>query len=289
MMFGECHAHIFMNGYNYKKAVETHCDSPDEQDIRRHMKAYKNAGVTFVRDGGDRFGASLLAKKLSPEYGITYLTPGYAIYKKNHYGSVVGEAFTTMKEYEALVVRIQKTGGDFVKIMTTGIMDFDTDGHITGQALPKKEVSEMVEIAHNFGFKVMSHTNSAQAVIDAVESGVDSIEHGNFQNEESIACMAEHTAVWVPTLVTVRNLIGCGRFSDEVLKKIAHTQRDTLQLAYHKGVSLALGSDAGASMVPHAIGIMDEYQAFCTCLGESEKLEQVLHEGEDKIRLFQKN
>lgn len=287
-MFGECHAHIFMNGYNYKKAVLTHQNVPDEQEIRKNLKAYQDAGVTFVRDGGDRFGASLLARRLAPEYGITYLTPGFAIHKKGYYGSVVGEAFESMKEYRGLVVRLKESGGDFVKIMTTGIMDFDTDGHITGETLTKSEVSEMVKIAHEYGFKVMSHTNTAQAVIDAVESGVDSIEHGNYQNAESIACMAEHPVVWVPTLVTVRNLIGCGRFSDQVLDRIAHTQRYGLQAAYKSKVALALGSDAGAYMVPHGIGIQDEYRVFGTLLGDGAKLDDILHKGEEKIRLFHK-
>ena len=40
-----------------------------------------------------------------------------------------------MKEYAALVKEVRKEGGDFIKIMTTGIMDFDTDGSITGTAL----------------------------------------------------------------------------------------------------------------------------------------------------------
>jgi len=77
-MFGECHAHIFMNGFDYRKAVKDHRDRPDEAEIRRALEAYRTHGVAFVRDGGDHFGASLLARRLAPEYGITYLTPGFA-------------------------------------------------------------------------------------------------------------------------------------------------------------------------------------------------------------------
>ena len=32
--FGECHAHIFMDGKNYKKAVERHKNGVDESVIR---------------------------------------------------------------------------------------------------------------------------------------------------------------------------------------------------------------------------------------------------------------
>ena len=36
-----------------------------------------------------------------------------------------------MKEYADLVKEVKKRGGDFIKIMTTGIMNFDTDGSVT--------------------------------------------------------------------------------------------------------------------------------------------------------------
>ena len=42
------------------------------------------------------------------------------------------------------------------------------------------------------------------------------LEHGNYMDEETVAMLAESSTVWVPTLVTVRNLLGCGRYDDEV-------------------------------------------------------------------------
>ena len=40
-MFGECHAHIFMDGINYREAVKCHKDGADEKIIREHLEAYK--------------------------------------------------------------------------------------------------------------------------------------------------------------------------------------------------------------------------------------------------------
>ena len=34
-MYGECHAHIFMNGRNYREAVRLHRDHVNEESIRR--------------------------------------------------------------------------------------------------------------------------------------------------------------------------------------------------------------------------------------------------------------
>ena len=41
-MFGECHAHIIMNGVNYRQAIDMHKYGPDGQIIREHLKAYQD-------------------------------------------------------------------------------------------------------------------------------------------------------------------------------------------------------------------------------------------------------
>ena len=287
-MFGECHAHLFMNGSDYRRAVRVHRDGPDEKTVRQELEEYRKRGITFIRDGGDHFGVSRLAGKLAPEYGITYLTPGFAIYKAGHYGRVAGMPFETMKEYAELVRRLAREGGDFVKIMTTGIMDFQTETGITGEPLKPEEVREMVHIAHEEGFRVMSHTNGAREAEAAAEAGVDSLEHGNFQDRDSLEALAEHQVVWVPTAVTVRNLIGKGRFSDEVLKRIWEGLSENIRMARRLGVIMALGSDAGAFGVLHGQGLLDEYAAFREILPEDESLDDMLREGENRIRQFER-
>lgn len=283
-MYGECHAHIFMNGYNYKEAVELHRDHVNEESIRIWFREYQKRGVTFIRDGGDALGVSMYAREIAVEYGITYRTPVFAIHKKGHYGGIVGFGFETMKEYRDLVERVRREKGDFIKIMLTGIMDFKHCGVITGTSLAPDEIREMVHIAHEEGFSVMAHVNSAPAVLHAVQAGVDSIEHGNYVDEECIYAMAESRAVWVPTIATIRNLIGCGRFPDVEVKRIYESAAENLRLAYDRGVRLALGSDAGAFRVPHGQGIEDEYRIFCEILGESEALRRHLEAGEREIR-----
>ena len=158
------------------------------------------------------------------------------------------------------------------------------DGSVTGEPLPREEVFWMVAMAHDAGYSVMAHTNGAQAVIDAVEAGVDSVEHGNFQNEESLQCIAEHHAVWVPTTVTVKNLIGNGRYNDCVLERIYKTQTDNIRKARALGVLMTAGSDAGAYCVLHGQGIRQEYQVFLETLGDTPEVRRALLEGETEIR-----
>lgn len=283
-MFGECHSHLFMDGINYRQALSRHRKKPEENIIRRCLEAYREAGVSFIRDGGDNCGVSLLAQKLAPEYGIDYRTPVFAIHKEGHYGSIVGKDFSTMKEYHRLVLEAKELGADFIKIMTTGLLDFSDQGRVTGTPLDRKEVKEMVHIAHEEGFSVMSHTNGIYGVQAAVEAGVDSLEHGNYMDKECISMLADSHTVWVPTLVTVRNLKGCGRYEDQVLEPIIEKAEENLRLAFKKKVQAAAGSDAGAYRVMHGRGIQEEWEAFRRILGDSPSVEEWLCQGEDEIR-----
>ena len=283
-MFGECHAHIIMDGVNYRQAIDLHKNEPDDKVIREHLKAYQDRGIMFVRDGGDALGVSTRAKELAAEYGIDYRTPVFAIHKEGHYGSIVGKSFSTMSEFHKRVLEAKEQSADFIKIMTTGLLDFNAHGAITGTPLDATEVKEMVHIAHEEGMAVMSHTNGTYGVQAAVEAGVDSLEHGNYMNEESLTMLSESHTVWVPTLVTVRNLLGDGRYADETLKPIIETAEENVRKAFRLGVKVAPGSDAGAYRVLHGQGIQDEMQAFVQILGNEEKAYQWLMEGEMELR-----
>lgn len=279
----DCHIHIFMDGRNYRSAHDRHLDGVDESCIRSHFEEYKKRGITYVRDGGDHLFVSLKAKELAAEYGIVYRTPVFAIHKKGHYGSIVGRAFDNMKEFAGLVKEVRRLGGDFIKIMTTGIMDFQCAGTITGERLDFSEVKEMVHIAHEEGFAVMSHTNGAEGVREAALAGVDSVEHGNYQDEDSLQALKDSKAVWVPTLVTVRNLQKSGRFPRQEIEKIMVTQNRAVKKAYEMGLFMASGTDAGAYMVFHGESLKQEWEAFEGILGDKEAAAECLHSGNREI------
>lgn len=283
-MFGECHAHIIMDGQNYKRAIALHEERINEEIIRIRLQEYRKRGIKFIRDGGDALGVSKKTRELAAEYEIDYRTPIFAIHKNGHYGAIVGKGFDNLKEYYNLIKEAKEQGADFIKIMTTGLLDFNNHGKVTGVPLSKEEVKEMVHIAHEEGMAVMSHTNGVFGVQTAIEAGVNSVEHGNYIDEETIRMMASSDTVWVPTLVTVRNLKGCDRYEDAVLQPIIERAEENLKLAYRYKAKVALGSDAGAYKVMHGQGIEDEYQAFQKILGLSEQVDTWLRARRTKIR-----
>ena len=283
-MFNENHMHIFMNGTDYKQAVHDMKQGKNEEVVRKNLRSYKEAGITWLRDGGDHYGASVLARKLAPEYGIVYRTPCFGIHKKGHYGGIVGLAFEDMTEYHTLVKKAKQQHADFIKIMISGIMDFSTGGSLTEDSLTDAEITEMIHIAHEEGMSVMAHTNGQRAIKAAVRAGVDSLEHGNFMDDECICMLAESDTVYVPTVSTIRNLIGDDRFPQDTIQNLWLRQKDILSRCYTQGVHLALGSDAGAYCVLHARGIQDEYEAFKEAIGDTPLLKARLLEGQKRIQ-----
>ncbi|MDO5409156.1 MAG: amidohydrolase family protein [Lachnospiraceae bacterium] len=257
-MYGECHAHIIMDGKNYKQAVSLHKNGVQDFVIHEHFKCYQKAGISFVRDGGDALGVSARAKELAADYGIDYRTPVFAIHKNGYYGGIVGKGFDTIEEYAALTAEVSKRHGDFIKIMASGILDFDEFGKVSTPLQDPELICKMVSIAHEEGFAVMVHVNTPTQIRYALEAGCDSIEHGYYMDDTCRRLFTQTGAVWVPTLATCASLRGCGRFSEEAVARITRCHMENVRLALLQNVPIAPGSDAGAYLVPHAAGTCDE-------------------------------
>lgn len=279
-MLGECHAHMIMDGVNYKQAVALHKDGVCEAAVRKHLSECRDAGVMFVRDGGDSRKVSKLAKELAPEYGIEYRTPIFAIHKKGHYGGIVGHSFETWEEYRALVRRAKREGADFIKVMVSGILDFAHAGTLTEEGLSKEEIHDMIDIAHDAGMAVMAHCNGDRTCYRTLEAGVDSLEHGFFMSEDTLVLLAKKGVPWFPTLAPVGNLLGCGRFPDEEVQENLDMQLERVQRAASFHACIGLGSDAGAYLVPHGQGTKDEYGY----LKRAKVPELTLQQAEQRIR-----
>ena len=281
-MNGDCHIHMILDGVYYRAAIDAQRERPDEALVRARLTAYRAAGVDFLRDGGDAWGVGAFAAKLAPEYGLDYRTPLFPIHRRGRYGGFIGRGYDTPEEYRKLVYAARDGGADFIKIMISGLMDFDCYGRITCAPLEAAEIQEMIRVAHGEGMAVMAHANGADCVKAALEAGVDSVEHGAYLDDAAVRMLSQSGAVWVPTLVTIGNLIGDGRFPDAVLKPLLDLQMQNVRKCARMGGKIAAGSDAGAYRVPHVRGARDERALLLRALGADG--EKVLDAGEAEIR-----
>lgn len=266
-MAADCHIHMVLDGADYKAALARHRPAADEAWVRRTLAGYRDAGFTFLRDGGDAPGACRLAARLAPAYGIDYRSPAFPIHKVGHYGGFIGRGFSDFAGYRALVDEARALGADFIKVMVAGLMDFRRFGVVTDTPLPAGEMRDMVAYAHDCGLAVMAHVNGAQAVKDALAAGVDSVEHGAYQDDEGLHQLAESGAVWVPTAVTIANLRGRGRYPEDQVARILERQLRSVAAAARYGARIAAGSDAGAWQVFHGRGGLEEAALLGGVLG----------------------
>ena len=254
--------------------------------IRSVMSAYRDAGVTYYRDGGDNLGVSEAARALAGEYGLRFATPCFAIHKRGCYGSMVGLAWDTLADYRALLRELKRRRADFVKIMISGIISYERFGVVFGGGPEPEEIRELIRIAHGEGFAVMAHGNTPEAVLPALEAGVDSIEHGFFLGEECVAALAESRTVWVPTHATTLVLRGQPGYDQAVIEAILASQGEEIRRAAALGAVIACGSDAGAHLLPHGAAAGIESEALSALLGDGaeERLEQGCREIRDRFR-----
>src|SRR5262249_60116873 len=92
-------------------------------------------------------------------------------------------------KYGADVIKIAATGGVLSKGDSPGAEQFSDD-----------EIRAIVTEAHRLGRKVAAHAHGAAGIKQAVQAGVDSIEHGSFIDDEAIQMMKDHGTYLVPTL-----------------------------------------------------------------------------------------
>ena len=268
-MKADCHMHMILDGYEWKSAIARHKEKPDEGFIRQVLQTYQDLGYTYLRDGGDRWDAGKRSREMAKEYGITYRTPLAPLCKKGHYGAFIGLAWENFGEYRDLVVQHKKNGADFIKIMISGLMDFDHFGVLTEEGLPPEEIRELIHIAHEEGMAVMSHCNGARTAEAAAIAGVDSIDHGAYLDTDALQAMEDNGTVWVPTLSTIGNLRGKGRFNEDAVRRILDSALENV--SQYKGL-LAAGTDAGAWAVPHGSTTEEGYFAMAG-VGEERLLE----------------
>ncbi|NLA85741.1 MAG: Xaa-Pro dipeptidase [Clostridiales bacterium] len=254
----ECHGHIIADGESYTEAMKRHQKGVDVLYVRNVLKRIADHGIGFYRDGGDKYMVSAYAKKIAVDYGIDYRTPIFIIHRKGYYGSLYGRSFESRREYRALIQEAKTLGADFVKLTVSGMLDFDEGGRLTGPVFNGAALREAVNIANGEGFAVMAHCNGADNIKAALEAGAQSIEHGFWPDGSVIDYFLQTGAVWVPTCVTVTNIIGAGRYSPAVMQNIHDVQKAVLQEAYAHGVLIASGSDCGAWMVLQGKGTDDE-------------------------------
>ena len=229
------------------------------------VKAVRNAartldhGVTTVRDMGGRADAAIQVGRGVAEgrlAGPRILAVGYALTITGGHGHNVGiarevdgpDALRRAVREEiragATAIKLIATGG----VLTPGIKaDFP--------AFAPEELAAAVDEAHTWGRVVGAHAIGAAGIVQAVEAGVDSIEHGSMLTAEGARLMKEHGTFHVPTICAIRGMVEhpdqVPAYAVEKATMIADLAREAFGRSIKAGVRIACGTDAGTPFNPH--------------------------------------
>ena len=145
-----------------------------------------------------------------------------------------------------------KEGADVIKITATGGVLSNTRAGLE-QQFTDDELAAIVETAHSMGRKVTAHAHGKGGIVAALKAGIDSIEHGTYTDEETVALFKEHGAVLVPTVLAGATVTGwvdepwLPAPSREKAAIIGPMMIETLRRAREGGVTVAFGTDTGVS------------------------------------------
>ena len=141
-----------------------------------------------------------------------------------------------------------RTGADQLKIMAGGGAASPTDP-LDSPQFTVEEITAAVYEARAVKKRVMAHVYVPEGIINCVEAGVRSIEHGNFLDEEAASLMKENDMYLVPTLTVYDLIAERGReqgISELVIGKINQARgagRQSVEIAMAAGVNIASGAD----------------------------------------------
>jgi len=270
----EAHAHLFLHGAELDGKIRAaHQKAPVEDLLgaaKGHAQATLKAGITLVRDAGDKFGVNDAMRDLArhPASGYPAIrSPGLGLKRPNRYGAFMARDVETDEAIEPMVAEIAKTADD-IKVILTGIIDF-AKGAVTD--LPQFDAPAAIRIAQAAraaGKPTFAHCSGEKGLKVACEAGFDSIEHGFFMNRESLTRMADKGIAWVPTFSPVHfqwarpEVVGWPEDTVAHLRRILDGHTQMVGEAAKMGVALVAGSDAGSQGVPHGQALIDELVHF---------------------------
>ncbi|MFN2557387.1 MAG: amidohydrolase family protein [Nitriliruptorales bacterium] len=266
----DCHVHL---GFDASLDPAGRMNAEDDSSIalRMRLSAQRTlaAGVTTVRDLGDRafLGVTLRewfarGEEIGPE--VVAAGPPLTVTGGHCYfmgGEVDGELAV-----RRAVRSWFRRGVDVIKIMAGGgVLTPGIDPFTPQFSLP--ELRAAVEEAHRFGRKVTAHAHGVEVVRQAVEAGVDGIEHGGCMTLEGAQAdpalldrLAEKEIVVCPTLAMLpaEALAGLPPLPSLIASHL-DAMKSVIAQMHRAGVRLIAGSDAGVGpakphdLLPHAI------------------------------------
>ena len=277
--FIDAHTHLtqdFSCNYNERRLRELDLNV-SEQAIQatEFARATVEAGFTTVRDLGSRFVAShefvdvalrnsinkrvivgprmlVATKGIGATGGHFDPTNGFRDFLFGHEPDYTDGIANGPDEIRKAVRFEVKNGADVIKAAVSGGVLSLTDEVDTPQLTPA-EMAALVDESHRLRKKVAVHCHGDQVAREAIEAGVDSIEHGSFMKPDTLTMMKKKGVFLTPTLMASEWIMAkIGNYPPALqakAKAATAARSDMFRNAVKMGVKISFGTDA--AVFPH--------------------------------------
>jgi imidazolonepropionase-like amidohydrolase len=239
-------------------------------NVERHLRA----GVTTIRDVGSTYGLAVdVGRAIATGVlrGPRVVAAGRAVAMTGGHAHYLGKEADGADGVRRAVREELKAGADCIKVMASGGV-YGSREEVGSPQLTVEEMRAAVEEAHKAGRKVTAHAYSTQAITNALDAGVDCVEHGSFLSGDDAERMRRDGVFLVPTLSVYDAMYSAGaelgtpEYIQRKTKVVRDASRAALRTALEAGIPLATGTDCGAPGHPHGalaheLELMVEYGA----------------------------
>jgi imidazolonepropionase-like amidohydrolase len=235
-----------------------------------HARATLRAGFTSVRDVGSRFFIDVAMRNaiasgifegprmLVATNGIG-ATGGHFDHTDGFRPGIFGhepnytEGIADGSEEIRKAVRFEvKNGADVIKAAVSGGVLSLTD-EVDVPQFSAEEMKTLVDESHRLRKKVAVHCHGDTAAREAINAGVDSIEHGSFLKADTLTLMKQKGTFLTPTLIAAEYIKGkLASYPPAVQAKALaalKARSEMFRNAVRVGVKISFGTDAG--VYPH--------------------------------------
>ena len=254
----DSHCHITYSGGHIQEEVwlESH-----ERTLRAAHNAFLVllSGVTTIRDPGGVDHIDVAVRNMINAgrlYGPRVVAGGQMIAMTGGHGWFFGLEADGPDEVRRAARKQIKAGCDWVKFMASGGFAELTEDPSAAQ-LDLDELRAGVNEAKKAGKKTAAHAHSPAAITNAVQAGVNSIEHGSFMDDETSQLLLSHNVFVVPTFSIYHKMIekgiekGLAPAIVDLTKRCWDMKVERFLKAYKAGVKMVAGTDSGSPTAPH--------------------------------------
>jgi imidazolonepropionase-like amidohydrolase len=204
---------------------------------------------------GPRLQISIAMLSQTGGHGDTNMPNGGCLAWHHAYPGNPGGLVDGPDEIRRRVRELIREGAEVIKVATSGGVlsprDDPRHGHFRDD-----ELQVLVAEASAAGLFVMAHAQATDGIKAAIRTGIRSIEHGIFLDDEAIDLMRAAGTWLVPTLLAPRAVIAAAEsgmnVGEESLQKaneVIDVHSESFGRAVQAGVKVAMGTDSGVG--PH--------------------------------------